>query len=83
MIIIMIVYLDSAPEITEPPHNVVAVDGKSVNISCKNFGVPKPYVKWTRKNIELMGNRYLILDNGDLQIRYVKLYFIYLSIVFF
>jgi len=61
-----------APEITEPPHNVETVDGKSVNIGCKNFGVPKPYVKWTRNNIELTGGRYSTLDNGDLQIRLVK-----------
>lgn len=73
MIIIFIIYLALAPEINEPPHNVETVDGKSVTIGCKNFGVPKPHVKWTRNNIELTGGRYSTLDNGDLLIRLVLL----------
>lgn len=62
------------PEISEPPHKVETVDGRSVTIECKNFGVPKPQVKWTRNNIELTGGRYSTLNNGDLQIRYVLIY---------
>ncbi|VVC24599.1 Hypothetical protein CINCED_3A009632 [Cinara cedri] len=57
-----------APEITEPPHNVETVDGRAITIGCKNFGVPKPHVKWTKNNIELTGGRYTTLDSGDLQI---------------
>ncbi|XP_050520545.1 neuroglian isoform X2 [Daktulosphaira vitifoliae] len=57
-----------APEITEPPNNVETVDGRTVIIGCKNSGVPKPQVKWTRNLIELTGGRYTILSNGDLQI---------------
>lgn len=71
MIIMVNIHLALAPEITEPPHNVETVDGRAVTIGCKNFGVPKPHVKWTRNNIELTGGRYLTLDNGDLQIRLV------------
>lgn len=57
------------PEINEPPHDVETVDGRPVIIGCKNFGVPKPHVKWMRNNIELTGGRYSTLNNGDLQIR--------------
>ncbi|XP_050425383.1 neuroglian isoform X2 [Adelges cooleyi] len=57
-----------APEITIPPKNVETVDGRTVTIGCKNFGVPKPHVKWTRNNIELTGGRYSTLSDGDLQI---------------
>ncbi|KAL4121128.1 hypothetical protein QTP88_013693 [Uroleucon formosanum] len=57
-----------APEITEPPNKVETVDGRAITIGCKNFGVPKPQVKWTRNNIELTGGRYSTLDTGDLQI---------------
>lgn len=60
-----------APEITEPPNKVETVDGRDITIGCKNFGVPKPHVKWTRNNIELTGGRYSTLDTGDLQIRLV------------
>lgn len=60
-----------APEINEFPHNVETVDGRPVTFGCKNFGVPKPHVKWTRNNIELTGGRYSTLNNGDLQIRFV------------
>lgn len=67
------IHLALAPEITEPPHNVETVDGRGVTIGCKNFGVPKPHVKWTKNSIELTGGRYLTLDNGDLQIRLVLL----------
>lgn len=71
LLILNITLTALAPEITEPPHNVETVDGRAVTIGCKNFGVPKPHVKWTKNNIELTGGRYSTLDNGDLQIRLV------------
>lgn len=58
-----------APEITESPQNVETVDGRPVTIGCKNFGVPKPHVKWTKNHIELTGGRYLTTESGDLQIK--------------
>jgi len=73
MILMAIIHIALAPEITEPPQNVETVDGRAVTIGCKNFGVPKPHVKWTKNNIELTGGRYSTLDNGDLQIRLVLL----------
>ena len=69
----MYLILALAPEITEPPNKVETVDGRAITIGCKNFGVPKPHVKWTRNNIELTGGRNSILDNGDLQIRLVSI----------
>lgn len=44
-------------------------NGHNVVISCTNFRWPKLLVKWIRYDIELIGERYLILDNGDLLIR--------------
>ncbi|XP_050421632.1 neuroglian-like isoform X2 [Adelges cooleyi] len=61
-----------APVIPVPPGNVETVDGHTVTIDCKNFGAPKPHVKWTRNNIELTGGRYSTLGNGDLQITNVR-----------
>jgi len=60
-----------APEITESSLEIETVDGVAITIRCKHFGVPKPYVKWTKNNIKLTGGRYLTQDNGDLQIRLV------------
>lgn len=60
-----------APEITESPREERTVNGKTVNMTCRVFGAPKPLVKWVRNSIELTGGRYTVLDNGDLQIRYI------------
>lgn len=61
-----------APEITEPPSNEATVDGRTVTMTCRVFGAPKPEVKWLRNNKELTGGRYTVLDNGDLEIRDVN-----------
>ena len=61
-----------APKITEPLNKVETIVGRTITIGCKNFGVPKPHVTWTRNNIKLTGGRYSILYNGDLQIRLVS-----------
>lgn len=59
-----------APNITEPPSNIDTVDdGRAITIKCKHFGMPKPHIKWLRNNEELTDERYLILDNSDLQIK--------------
>lgn len=57
-----------APEITEGPKDVSTVDGKTVVLTCRVFGAPKPEVKWVRNQIELTGGRFTILESGDLQI---------------
>ncbi|XP_018915521.1 neuroglian isoform X2 [Bemisia tabaci] len=57
-----------APEITEPPRDEKTVNGRTVNMTCRVFGAPKPLVKWVRNSIELTGGRYTVLENGDLQI---------------
>ena len=61
-----------APEITEAPRNLEAVDGKDINMTCKVFGAPKPEVKWIRNGKELTGGRYTVLSNGDLRISNVQ-----------
>jgi len=56
------------PDITQPPTNLSTVDGKTIRITCRVFGAPKPEVKWIRNGQELTGGRYKILDVGDLEI---------------
>ncbi|XP_033217712.1 neuroglian isoform X3 [Belonocnema kinseyi] len=60
-----------APEIREPPSDEVVVDGKTVKLTCRVFGAPKPEVKWIRNGQELTGGRYKILSSGDLEIENV------------
>lgn len=57
-----------APEITIPPKDEATVDGRTITLTCRVFGAPKPEVKWLRSNLELTGGRYTTMDNGDLQI---------------
>lgn len=61
-----------APEITEPPHDMDTVDHKTITLMCRVFGAPKPEVKWDRSGRKLTGGRYLVLENGDLQIQDVQ-----------
>lgn len=62
-----------APEIIEPPHSIDTVNRRAVFIGCKNIGIPKPQVKWTKNDTELINGRYSITDDGDLRIRLVVL----------
>ena len=63
------------PEITKPPQKQArTVDGKSVTLSCRTFGAPKPIVKWFHDNDELTGGRYDITPLGDLIINDVKFF---------
>ncbi|XP_012275891.1 neuroglian isoform X2 [Orussus abietinus] len=59
------------PEITEPPFDEATVDGKTIRMTCRVFGAPKPEVKWVRNGQELTGGRYKILESGDLEIENV------------
>lgn len=59
------------PDITQPPTDISTVDGKTVRITCRVFGAPKPEVKWIRNGQELTGGRYKTLDTGDLEIENV------------
>ncbi|XP_073993820.1 neuroglian isoform X3 [Rhodnius prolixus] len=61
-----------APEITEAPSDKDVVDGKTVTLTCRVFGAPKPEVKWVRQGVELTGGRFLVLPQGDLEIREVN-----------
>ncbi|CAB0005124.1 unnamed protein product [Nesidiocoris tenuis] len=60
------------PEIIEPPTNKEVVDGKTVIMTCRVFGAPKPEVKWVRNRVELTGGRYTILPQGDLEIKEIN-----------
>ncbi|XP_066590095.1 neuroglian isoform X2 [Prorops nasuta] len=59
------------PEITQPPTDKATVDGKTVKMTCRVFGAPKPTVKWVRNGQKLTGGRYKTLDTGDLEIENV------------
>lgn len=60
------------PEIVEPPKDKQVVDGKTVKLTCRVFGAPKPEVKWDRQGVELTGGRFSVLPEGDLEIREVN-----------
>ncbi|KAL3290227.1 hypothetical protein HHI36_023584 [Cryptolaemus montrouzieri] len=57
-----------APEITEAPTNMQAVDNQNINITCKVLGAPKPIIKWIHNGKELTGGHFTIHENGNLQI---------------
>jgi neuronal cell adhesion protein len=58
------------PEITMgPAPKARSVDGKTVTLTCRTFGAPKPIVKWFHDNDELTGGRYVISPEGDLTIQ--------------
>ncbi|XP_031786698.1 neuroglian isoform X2 [Nasonia vitripennis] len=59
------------PEILQPPMDESTVDGKTIRLTCRVFGAPKPEVKWVRNGQELTGGRYKILESGDLEIENV------------
>ncbi|XP_034235912.1 neuroglian isoform X2 [Thrips palmi] len=61
-----------APEITDPPKDEATVDGRTVSLTCRVFGAPKPEVKWIRGGLELTGGRYSVKESGDLEIRDVN-----------
>lgn len=56
------------PEITQPPTDMSTVDGKTIQITCRVFGAPRPVVKWIKNGQKVTGGRYKTLDSGDLQI---------------
>lgn len=56
------------PEIVEAPRREETVDRRTVTLTCRVFGAPKPEVKWIRNGLELTGGRYKVQENGDLQI---------------
>ncbi|KAK0095060.1 hypothetical protein PV326_009321 [Microctonus aethiopoides] len=57
-----------APEIMERPSQTDTVVGKTIRITCRVFGAPKPAVKWIRNGQELTGGHYKTLESGDLEI---------------
>ena len=59
------------PEILQPPSDEATVDGKTIRLTCRVFGAPKPEVKWVRNGQALTGGRYKILETGDLEIENV------------
>lgn len=61
-----------APEITEAPSNVEAVDNQNINLTCRVMGAPKPIIKWIHNGQELTGGRFSVLENGNLFISMVQ-----------
>ena len=43
-------------------------------MTCKVTGAPKPEVKWVRDGLELTGGRYKVMEDGNLEIRWVELF---------
>ncbi|TRY75568.1 hypothetical protein TCAL_04520 [Tigriopus californicus] len=63
------------PEITTGPEKMAqTVDGKTITLTCRTFGAPRPIVKWFHDDDELTGGRYEITTEGDLMIREVKFF---------
>ena len=51
------------------PHDEETVDGRTVNMTCRVAGSPRPQIKWIHNGVELTGGRYITKPNGDLEIR--------------
>jgi neuronal cell adhesion protein len=60
------------PEIVEAPRDEATVDQRTVTLTCRVFGAPKPTVKWIRDGRALTGGKYTVLPNGDLEITRVQ-----------
>ncbi|KAK6624567.1 hypothetical protein RUM44_011426 [Polyplax serrata] len=60
------------PEIVSSPSDKETVDGRTVILTCRVFGAPRPDVKWIRNAMELTGGRYITLSSGDLEIKDVN-----------
>jgi len=57
------------PFILDPPlDGQKAAEGQTINLTCSVYGSPKPLVVWKKGYEQLTGGRYLVMDNGDLQI---------------
>ena len=68
--------LSLPPEILTPPAKQSrVVVGEPVTITCKSFGAPKPLIKWYHEGRELYGDRYDLMADGDLVIKYVRILF--------
>ena len=66
--------LSLPPEILNPPAKQSrVVQGEPVTITCKTFGAPKPLIKWFHDGRELYGDRYDLMADGNLVIKYVVL----------
>ena len=64
--------LSLPPEILNPPAKQSrVVQGEPVTITCKTFGAPKPLIKWFHDGRELYGDRYDLMADGNLVIKYV------------
>ena len=59
------------------------VVGEPVTITCKSFGAPKPLIKWYHEGRELYGDRYDLMADGDLVIKYVRFFYSPMVTVFY
>lgn len=58
------------PTIIERPEPVtMAVVSSTVKLRCNVFGAPKPEIKWEKDGQSLEGERFKLLENGDIEIK--------------
>ncbi|GIY13215.1 neuroglian [Caerostris extrusa] len=61
------------PTITERPEPITsAVVSSMVILRCRVFGAPNPKIKWLRENQDIKGDRFMVQENGDLEITDVR-----------
>ena len=54
--------------VQRPEYNSLAVVTQTALLLCPVFGFPKPVVKWEKDGNQLTGDRYEVLESGDLRI---------------
>lgn len=68
-VVVVFVFLPAVePAITKEPTQQKVAKERNVTIPCQVTGKPKPSVVWYKGSQLLSGNRYKIMDNGDLHV---------------
>lgn len=59
------------PSVQQAPENVKVAEGRTMIVSCRMDGAPKPIIEWTRGDSKtpVNGGRFRLLASGDLEIR--------------
>jgi len=66
--------LTEPPFILDPPvMGQKAAEGQTINLTCSVYGSPKPLVVWKKGNEQLTGGKFIVQDDGSLQITDVSL----------
>jgi len=57
------------PGFASAPEDKKVVVGDDVTMTCRVHGVPKPQLRWKHGTTPLAGDRFVVHDSGDLEIR--------------